>query len=639
MSAGSFACLYEDPAYVPLLRRAYELWDAAETASGETLLVTTGSLDGGLEDDPLFRGALASAETHDLAHEVLTGAEVNQRYPGYRMPGAYRFVLQPQGGLIASERAIVAHARLAQEAGATIQARERVVEWQADPSGDGVTVRTDKGQYRAGRLVLAAGAWMADLAPVLAGLAVPERQVLAWLQPTRPELFTTERFPVFNLQVDEGRYYGFPVYEVPGFKFGRYHHRGETMPVEAMRREPDAEDERLLRGFAERYFPAGAGPTMALRACMFTNTPDEHFVLDRHPAFSTGDPGVAVQRGRLQVLFSDRGDPGRPGDRNRADSSRHQFPVAWAAEVRHDGGERSGMTPRRTLLFLPALAERFIAGAHEKGTGRVMLDLEDSIPMEQKQAARMALPAAVASLRQRGLGVWIRLNNRPQHLWLDVAACVLDGVSGLMLPKTERVAELTALDDAISRAEAKAGLAPGAVMAAAQIETPLGVLSAQAISGGPRLAALAWGGEDYAAALGVEVGPTALRLPAAYVALAARAAGLEAWGPAWAIPEHRRLAVFERAVRVSRSLGMTGTRASSASRRSGGGLSALGRRHRLGGRGGGGLRTGGRAGTGQHLGPWTHGGHIGACPGVRDPCEHQVLRRYVLVTHPRRLGC
>ena len=276
---------YEDPAYVPLLRRAYELWDAAETASGETLLVTTGSLDGGPEDDPLFRGALASAETHGLAHEVLTGAQVNQRYPGYRMPGAHRFVLQPRGGLIASERAIIAHARLAQQAGATIQARERVLDWQADPGGDGVTVRTDKGQYRAGRLVLAAGAWMADMAPVLAGLAVPERQVLAWLQPTRPELFTTERFPVFNLQVDEGRYYGFPVYEVPGFKFGRYHHRGETMQADAMRREPDAEDEQLLRGFAERYFPSGAGPTMALRACMFTNTPDEHFVLDRHPAF------------------------------------------------------------------------------------------------------------------------------------------------------------------------------------------------------------------------------------------------------------------------------------------------------------------------------------------------------------------
>lgn len=155
--------------------------------------------------------------------------------------------------------------------------------------------------------------------------------------------------------------------------------------------------------------------------------------------------------------------------------------------------------PRRTLLFLPALAERFIAGAHEKGTRTVMLDLEDLIPPEQKQAAREALPEAVASLRSRGLEVWIRLNNRPEHLWRDVDACVLDGVAGLMLPKTETPGDVAALHDGIARAGSRAGLAPGRVAVSAQIETPVGVLSAQAISGGPRLAALAWGGEDYAA--------------------------------------------------------------------------------------------------------------------------------------------
>ena len=276
---------YEDPAYVPLLHRAYALWAAAEQASGESLLVTTGSLDGGLEDDALFQGALTSARLHGLKHEVLTGTEVNARFPAYRMPADTRFVLQPQGGLIASERAIVTHTRLAQAAGATIRARERVLGWSASASGEGVTVETDKGCYHAGRLIITAGAWISDLAPVLTGLAVPERQVLAWLQPYQPEWFTTDRFPVFNLQVEEGRYYGFPVYEVPGFKFGRYHHRGEIMAAEDMRREPDPADEALLRAFAERYFPQGAGPTMALRACMFTNTPDEHFVLDHHPDF------------------------------------------------------------------------------------------------------------------------------------------------------------------------------------------------------------------------------------------------------------------------------------------------------------------------------------------------------------------
>ena len=274
---------YEDPAYVPLLHRAYELWAEAERATGATLLVTTGSVDGGPEDDLLFQGALASTRLHGLSHEVLTGTAVNERFPGYRMDPAARFVFQRQGGLIASERAIVAHANAAMAEGATIRARERVLDWEAHPSGEGVTVRTDKATYQAARLVLTAGPWMADLVPLLRGVAVPERQVLIWTQPSHPALFAPERFPVFNLQVEEGRYYGFPIYEVPGFKFGRYHHRGETMPAEAMRREVDWADEALLRGFGNRYFPAGTGNTLALRACMFTNTPDEHFILDTHP--------------------------------------------------------------------------------------------------------------------------------------------------------------------------------------------------------------------------------------------------------------------------------------------------------------------------------------------------------------------
>ncbi len=274
---------YEHSAYVPLLHRAYELWHDIEQVTETTLLVTTGSIDGGPEDDPLFNGAMRSAALHSLPHEVLTGAEVNARFPGYRMPQRSRFIYQPRGGLIASERAIVAHVNAAMAEGATIQAREKVLGWDAHVSGEGVTVRTDKATYQAARLVITAGAWIGELAAPLAGLAVPERQVLAWTQPLQPELFTPSRFPVFNLQVEEGRYYGFPVYEVPGFKFGRYHHRGETMPADEMRRDVDAIDESLLRRFGERYFPDGTGPTLGLRGCMFTNTPDEHFVLDHHP--------------------------------------------------------------------------------------------------------------------------------------------------------------------------------------------------------------------------------------------------------------------------------------------------------------------------------------------------------------------
>jgi sarcosine oxidase len=274
---------HEDPAYVPLLRRAYELWREIEALVGERLLTITGSLDGGPEDGPLFQGALASARAHGLPHKVLTAAAINQRFPGYRLPPHVRALYQPEGGFVASERAILAHVRAAQEAGADIRARERVLDWTAREDGEGVTVTTLKGRYTAGQLILTAGAWMPELAEALRRLAVPERQVLAWLQPKRPALFTPGQFPVFNLDVEEGRYYGLPIYEVPGFKFGRYHHRGETARADEIRREIDAEDERLLRQFAERYFPDGCGPTMALRSCMFTNTPDGHFIVARHP--------------------------------------------------------------------------------------------------------------------------------------------------------------------------------------------------------------------------------------------------------------------------------------------------------------------------------------------------------------------
>jgi len=274
---------HESPAYVPLLRRAYGLWRDLEKVSGSELLVLTGSLDASRETESPFQGALQSARLHGIEHQILTGREVSARFPGYRLPADFAALYQPQGGFIASERAIVSHVNAAQERGAEIHAREPVLHWQATPGGEGVIVTTDHGRYEAASLILASGAWMGELVPVLKNKALPERQVLAWLQPLQPELFTPDRFPVFNIQVDEGRYYGLPVYEVPGFKFGRYHHLGESGPVDTIRREPDSRDETLLRSFAEKYFPLGSGPTMALRSCFFTNTPDEHFIVDFHP--------------------------------------------------------------------------------------------------------------------------------------------------------------------------------------------------------------------------------------------------------------------------------------------------------------------------------------------------------------------
>jgi len=278
----------EDPSYVPLLRRAYELWHELEELDGRTLLYTTGNLEGGLPDGPVFRGAVHAAELHGLPHEVLTGAEVGKRWPAYHLPDDHRVIHQPDGGFLASEECILAHVRQALAHGAELHWREPVTGWE--PLEDGVRVRTARAEYEAGRLVVSAGSWASELVPELAGLTVPERQVLAWLQVSRPELFTPEAFPVFYLELEEGKYYGFPEWGIPGFKFGKYHHLEERIDPDGSREEPNSRDEEVLRSFARRYFPDGEGPTVALKTCLFTNTPDEHFILDLHP----GHPQVAI---------------------------------------------------------------------------------------------------------------------------------------------------------------------------------------------------------------------------------------------------------------------------------------------------------------------------------------------------------
>lgn len=274
---------YEDPAYVPLLRRAYELWAEIEGICGKQLFYKTGSVDVGTADSEVFSGSHASCVKHNLPHEVLSGNELNQRYPGYHVPDDFFALLQPDGGFLLPEIATVAFVEAAHQRGAVIHAREKVLRWE--PLGDGVRVITNRSIYEAGALIITAGAWNANLLPELAGLAIPERQVLAWLQPLQPELFTPANFPVFNIQVGNERYYGFPVFGVPGFKFGKYHHLHEEGVPESFDWEANAADEALLRSFAADLFPLGNGPTMSLKTCMFTNSPDEHFIIDLHPEY------------------------------------------------------------------------------------------------------------------------------------------------------------------------------------------------------------------------------------------------------------------------------------------------------------------------------------------------------------------
>lgn len=282
---------WEHPSYVPLLRRSYERWRTLESACGERLLIITGSIDAGSADSRTVVGSTRSCELHDLPHEVLDATALGRRFPGYRLPPGMLAVHQRDGGFLLCERAIVNYVDAAHALGAEIHAREAVLDW--DVSDAGVSVRTATSRYEAARLVLTAGSWTGLMLPWLAPLARPERQVLLWTQPRRPDRFSPGVFPVFNLQAPEGHFYGFPIYAVPGFKIGRYHHRGEQVDPDHMDRDCHAADEAIIREGLRAYFPEADGPTMAMKTCLFTNSPDEHFILDRHPA----SPRVTIAAG------------------------------------------------------------------------------------------------------------------------------------------------------------------------------------------------------------------------------------------------------------------------------------------------------------------------------------------------------
>ena len=282
----------EGAEYVPLLRSAYVYWRELEAVSGKSILHLTGGLDIGPEKSWTVEGSRQSCLAHGLDFDELDGNEVNRRFPGCRFPASMHAVYQKQSGYLLSETAVAAYAEAARAHGAEIHTGERVLDWRR--AAGGLQVETDTGTYKAARLAVTAGAWTGRLRPPLKPLCRPERQVMLWTAPAEPALFAPERFPVFNLEAPFGRFYGFPDHRGEGFKIGKYHHlRQDADDPDRLDRECGAADEAALREAAAEYFPAANGPLRAMKACLFTNSPDGHFILDRYP----GEPDVFVAAG------------------------------------------------------------------------------------------------------------------------------------------------------------------------------------------------------------------------------------------------------------------------------------------------------------------------------------------------------
>ena len=290
---------FEDPAYVPLLLRAYELWWQLEAEAGVPVLTITGGLMIGQPDSQVVAGSIRSAQEWGLTHAVLDAAEIQRRFSPLRPAPGEIALYEALAGFLRPETSVAVHLDRAARLGADLHFEEPAMAWEAMPGGDGVRVTTERGTYEAERLVISPGPWAPSL---LARLGLPlavERQVLYWFDPVGGiEPFEVGRFPIYIWEVSpDVSFYGFPAHDGPlgGAKVAYHRAPGERIfcaPDTIDRSVHEHEVERMREAIARRI-PALNGSLLLARTCMYTNTPDEHFVITTLP----DAPQVAIAAG------------------------------------------------------------------------------------------------------------------------------------------------------------------------------------------------------------------------------------------------------------------------------------------------------------------------------------------------------
>ncbi len=278
--------MYDHPYYVELAKAAYPMWRALEDASGEKLMHIIGGLDFGRATDVSLQQTLASAAQHNIPIERMAPADAMKRFPQFHFDDDMVVVYQADYGLLNASACVRTHVRLAQNHGAVVVSQARVSGIDATPSS--VTVHATKGDFRAERLVITAGAWTnRALAPL--GLHLPltvQRVQYCFFRTAHPADYRPDRFPIFLSHLyDEYEHvpYSLPDYDGAGVKFA--YHGGQDVPdADSVKRTPDADAPEKLRPFFRGMLPGVAeAEHAATHVCLYTMTPDRHFVIDTHP--------------------------------------------------------------------------------------------------------------------------------------------------------------------------------------------------------------------------------------------------------------------------------------------------------------------------------------------------------------------
>ncbi len=282
---------FEHPHYVPLARHAFDLWRELEQRSGQQLLRQTGLLQVGPPKGRVLQGVRASANQHGLEIEELNHQQVETRFPGFRVPDDLVGLFEPRAGYLLVERCVMTHVSEARKLGAELHTDETIQEIHAEKSG--VEVITDRGRYTADRAIVTAGAWAGELFAELGLPLTVRRKASFWFAPRDTSYQVEAPCPAFLFETPDGVFYGLPQIDETGVKVAE--HSGGRTVVDPLNvdREIDAEDLARVEQFVKSCTPQLETPHRKHAVCMYTMTPDEHFIIDRHPH----SPQIALAAG------------------------------------------------------------------------------------------------------------------------------------------------------------------------------------------------------------------------------------------------------------------------------------------------------------------------------------------------------
>jgi sarcosine oxidase len=275
---------YEHPWLVPMATASWDRWQALERETAMALLTRTGGLYGGSKGSSIVAGAQESAAGFSVAHELLDASEIHRRWPIFAPADDTVGIFEEQAGTIRIDRANAAHLAIAERAGARLEFGRRLVDWRP-AAGGGFEVETADGQVvGAEHLVLATGPWIVDFVPDMRLPLTVEREVPMWFEPTvDPASVGADRLPIWVLRDEGTAFYGIPHDPDLGLKVS-IHHWGTFVRPDDVDRVVGPDDVERVRAFMLARMPAANGALANSAVCLYTNTPDEVFVIDRHPA-------------------------------------------------------------------------------------------------------------------------------------------------------------------------------------------------------------------------------------------------------------------------------------------------------------------------------------------------------------------